>query len=50
MNQSFVNDISPCNLNQSIHGYGSALRREDNCGYLKAHVLPFVLESGHDGG
>lgn len=32
MYQSFINDISPCNLNQSLQGYGStsALTREDN--------------------
>lgn len=49
--QSCIN-ISACDLNPSIHGYGShsALRREDNCGYFKAHVLPFGLESGHSGG
>lgn len=44
MNQSFINDISPCNLNQPIRSFrsNSALKREDNCGYLQAHVLPFL--------
>lgn len=44
MNQSFINDISPCNLNQTIRSFrsNSALKREDNCGYLQAHVLPFL--------
>lgn len=44
-NQSFISDISACDP----HG-SSVLRREDNCGYLQAHVLPFGLEPGHDGG
>ena len=45
--------IVPPAISSNVHAvYGSnaVLRREDNCGYFKAHALPFGLESGHDGG